>query len=335
MCAADRREATTFLENIEPGQTVFVCGHVRPDGDAIGSVLALVAALDGRGVKAYPLLADNKPKPSTYAWLAGVDTYLMPTEAARFGPADAFIAVDTPVASRLNAALPLLEEASRTLIIDHHRALEPYGDVRYIDESAAACSQIIWQLLDTLNWERTAQIATACYVGLASDTGRFMHDNTTPAVLRDAAEMVEAGADNAAINVALYAQKSAAALALEGLVLERMMVLNDERVTVSWLTQADFTTREAQRDEVENIADLIRSLKGSEVAVFITFGDTGTRVSLRSKTDFDVAAVAERFGGGGHRGASGVTWPDKNASLSDILDAVLPLLPGTPAETKG
>jgi phosphoesterase RecJ-like protein len=155
-----------------------------------------------------------------------------------------------------------------------------------------------------------------------------MFSNTDAAVFAAAAQMADAGATIHEANVLLFSSKSAELLELERLVLERMMVLNDGTVTASWLTQDDFDTIGVRRDEAENIIDVIRTLKGGDIALLVTFTDTSTRVSLRSKTDFNVGAIAERFGGGGHQPAAGVNWPDLSADLSQILDTVLPLLPG-------
>ncbi|MCL2818874.1 MAG: DHHA1 domain-containing protein, partial [Actinomycetia bacterium] len=173
-----------------------------------------------------------------------------------------------------------------------------------------------------------ANVATACFTGLVSDTGRFMFSNTTADAFRSASEMVESGVDVNEVNVRLFSSKPIEVLELEALVLERMMILNGGKVTCAWLTQADFDTIGVRRDEAESIIDVIRTLEGSEVSLLVIFGDTSTRVSLRSKTDFNVGAIAEQFGGGGHRAAAGVNWPDLEADLTSILDAITSHLPG-------
>jgi len=321
-------ETIEFLQGLQPDERIVVCGHVRPDGDCIGSTLALVRSLRLAGLNAYPMLADNKRAPEFYDWLEGFDDFLTPEEVGSWSEVDVFIVVDSPVSKRLSGAQPILERATRSLVIDHHPELEDFGDVRFIDPTTASCTQMVWDLLHQAGFPIDRDVATACYAGLVSDTGRFMFTNTTADTLRAAAEMVEVGVDINDVNVRLFSSKSAEALELEALMLERMMILNNGKVTASWLTQSDFETTGARRDEAENIIDIIRTLKGSEVAILVTFGDSSTRVSLRSKTDFSVAAIAEEFGGGGHQAAAGVNWPDRTDDLSTILDELTPRLPG-------
>ena len=316
-----------FLRNLKPGQVVLVSGHVRPDGDAVGSTLALVHSLLLAGVEATPLLVDNKPAPEFYQWLEGFERYVTPAEVERWPHIDAYIVLDTPLDKRLSAAAAILDRAETTVLIDHHPALDEFTDLRYIDTGAAAAAHIVWDLISTAALPVDRTVATACFTGLASDTGRFMFSNTTAAAFQAAAEMVEAGVSVNEVNVRLFSSKTAEVLELEGLVLERMMILNDGKVTASWLTQADFDSIGVRRDEAESIIDVIRTLEGSEISLLVIFGDTSTRVSLRSKSAFNVGAIAEAFGGGGHQAAAGVNWPDMAADLSTILDAILPLLP--------
>ncbi|MCL2492211.1 MAG: bifunctional oligoribonuclease/PAP phosphatase NrnA [Coriobacteriia bacterium] len=321
-------DAVEFLQGLKSDQRVVVCAHVRPDGDAVGSTLALVRTLHLNGVDAYPLLAENKPAPRFYSWLVGFDEYLTPDQVEEWDRIDALIVLDTPVVKRLGAAQKILERADRSLVIDHHPELEDFGDIRIIDQSAAATAQIVWDLIVEAGLPFDKEVATASYCGLASDTGRFMFSNTSAEVFRSAAQMLDAGVDINDANVRLFSSKPAELLTLEALVLERMMILNNGKVTCSWLTQDDFDTIGVRRDEAESIIDLIRSLEGSEVSLLVIFGDTSTRVSLRSKTDADVGSIAESFGGGGHRAAAGINWPEQSADLTAILDTLTPLLPG-------
>jgi len=303
-------EVASFLAGLIEGQTVVVSGHVRPDGDSIGSTLGLVGALNNAGLNAIPILADNKPAPAFYRWLDGFDRFRTPADVYNLEHIDVFIVLDTPLIKRLGAAAVLLEKADTTVLVDHHPPLERFTDMTLIDTGAAATAQMVWDLVNSAELPMDTAIATACFSGLVSDTGRFMFSNTSATVFEAAAQMASAGVDISQVNVRLFSSKTAEMLELEGLVLERMMILNEGKVTASWLTQADFDSIGVRRDEAESIIDTIRTLAGSEVAILALFGDTSTRVSLRSKSSFSVAAVAERFGGGGHQAAAGVNWPD-------------------------
>ena len=326
------------------GGQVLVCAHTRPDGDAIGSVLAMVAALRVRGVDAVPLLADNALPPAPYNWMEGIADFVRPDEYEGLGAgsaadsavapaADVFIALDTPDVARLGAARELMEATAnsggRTIFIDHHPPVdESYAQVCYSDPQAAATGQIVWQVLGDLGWVRDAQVATACYVSVMSDTGSFQFSNTTKQTFFVASEMVEAGADPARIAALLFNQKPLAALRLEGRILSRTRLLNDGAVAHSYLSDADLQELGVASDWTENLIDLIRSMQDTTVALFITHTSKGPRVSLRGAGGFDVASVARRFGGGGHKVAAGIAWPDKSASREEILAALLPLLPG-------
>ncbi len=192
--------------------SVVVCAHVRPDGDAIGSTLALTLALRDIGVHAIPTLADARPASATYSWLPGFSLY---TAASDLEPPSHFVALDTPIPDRLGVARELSESAGTLLVIDHHPDATEYGDVHVLDSSAAATGQLVWRLLDALDAPRTPETALCCYTALLTDTGRFQYQNTSPDALRAAAEMIEAGVDPSEAARLIYHDRSAGSLALE------------------------------------------------------------------------------------------------------------------------
>lgn len=302
---------------------VVVCAHVSPDGDAIGSVLGLTIALRDAGIDATPTLANDRTPPSTYAFLPGFDLW---RPVAGLDVPDTFVAVDTPVASRLGIAEPLMRAARRVIVLDHHPDQPLYGDVVCTDAEMAATGQIVWRLLPKLPVTPSAEIARCLYVALMTDTGRFSYDNTTSAALRDAAAMLDAGADPAEAARHVYQERSARSLALEALVLERLSHANSGRVVWSHLTDSDFETTGALPEEAEHLPDAIRSLGGIDVAVLFRVKGDEIRVNLRAKTGFDVGAVGRELGGGGHRAAAGLTW--QGSALEPLLDRLLPMLPG-------
>lgn len=163
------------------------------------------------------------------------------------------------------------------------------------------------------------------YVALMTDTGRFQFGNTTPAALRDAAALVEAGARPAELAQAVYQSRRREALELEARVLDRIELANGGRVAYTYVTKDDYSQTGARPDETENLVDVVRVLKGIEVALLLRVRDKEVRGNLRSKTGFDVGAVARRFGGGGHAAASGFTL---SGGLEDVVAQVLPELPG-------
>ncbi|MDR1776119.1 MAG: DHH family phosphoesterase [Actinomycetes bacterium] len=320
------------LSELSPDARVLICAHTRPDGDAVGSVLALTSALRARGLhNVRPLLADNADAPCVYSWLAGFDDYCRPDGIdPEIAPIDLFIALDTPDLARLNAAGPLLQAAATSILIDHHPQADSaasYAALTCSDTSAAATGQLLWQIMRDAGWTRGVDVATACYTALMTDTGSFRFSNTDVVALRDAADMVAAGADPADIANRAYGEKPLAALQLEARIMRRAVLLNGGAVVHSYLADADLQELQVPAAWAENLIDLIRTVAPAQVAVLITHAASGPRVSLRSNGSFDVAAVARTFGGGGHRAAAGIAWQDKCATREQILSELLPVLP--------
>ncbi len=302
--------------------SVVVGAHVNPDGDAVGSVLGLTIALHDAGIAALPVLADEGPGPSTYSFLPG---FALLASAEELAVPDVFVAIDTPNLDRLGAAAPLARDARRLIVIDHHPDNSAFGSVNLLDPGASACAQMIWRLLRRLEVEPTAEVALCLYVGLLTDTGRFQYNNTTPAALRDAAEMIEAGADPADTARLVYENRSSAAMALDARTLSRLTLANDGRVAYAWIDEVDFAETGAQADETEHLIDEIRVLGGIDVAALLRIRDTEVRVNLRSKTGYDVGSVARTFGGGGHAAAAGFSY---SGTMDQLLAELLPRLPG-------
>jgi len=302
--------------------SVAVCAHVRPDGDAVGSVLAATLLLRDAGIAAVPTLADDAPPPSTYSFLPGFALF---TRVSDLEQPDAFLALDSPSLERLGEAATLAEHAESLIVMDHHPGATEFGTVNILDSGTASTGQLVWRLARALEVEPTPEIAFCCFVALQTDTGRFQYSNTTPDVFRDAADMVAAGADPAEASRLVYHSRSAEALALEALVLSRITLANGGRVAYSWVDEADFAATGAKREETEQLVDAVRELGGVDAVVLLRLVDGEIRVNLRAKTGFDVGSVARRFDGGGHAAASGFTG---NGTLAEVLARLLPMLPG-------
>jgi bifunctional oligoribonuclease and PAP phosphatase NrnA len=304
--------------------SVVVCGHLRPDGDAIGSALALTLALRSIGVPAIPTLAEKKARvPKTYEFLPGAGLY------APLGDLEVpavFVALDTPNLGRLGEAAELAEAADTLVVMDHHPDAQEYGDVNVCDSKASSTSLMVWRLVTgALEVKPTPEVAMCCYVGLITDTGRFQYDNTTADGMREAADMIDAGVEPADVARLVYQDRSVGSLALEARAMERITVCNHGHTAWSWIEESDFTETGAIVEEAEYLPDAVRLLGGIDaVALLRVWGDE-VRVGLRSKTGYDVGSVARHFGGGGHKAASGFTW---TGTKEDLLAEMLPLLPG-------
>ncbi len=301
--------------------SIAVCAHVDPDGDAIGSTLGLTHLLRGCGATVTPLLASGERVPATYAFLPGA-AELAPVSSAV--DVDLFVALDAPDPARLGGAAELALATQRLVVIDHHPDNKHYGRLNLVDEHAAATGELLWELLPSLGCPPDATTATCLFTALMTDTGRFSYGNTTPAALRHAAEMIEAGADVADLYRRVYENRSPGVLALVARTLGRLTFVNDGHVAYSWIDAADFAETGALPEETENLIDEIRVVRGVDTVVLLKASHDSVRVSMRAKNGYDVGLVARTLGGGGHAAAAGFT---RAGTVDSILAELLPLLP--------
>lgn len=308
---------------LRKASSIVICGHYRPDGDSIGSVLGLTLALRDLGLPAVPTLADDRDAPTTYQWLPGVALYV---RASQLEAPDVFVSLDTPTPERLGVARQLAESAKTLVVIDHHPDATEFGDIHALDSTAAATGQLIWHLLEALEVEPTDEIALCLYTALLTDTGRFSYQNTTSEALRDAAAMIDAGADPTEVAKYAYQTRTKESLALEARVMSRLTCTNHDLVAYSWVTDKDFEETGAAPEEAEHLPEAIRVVSGIEVAVLLRQRGTEVRGNLRAKGGFDVSRVAHVFGGGGHVAASGFTV--ENSTIDAVFARLLPILPG-------
>lgn len=292
------------IELLRSAHTVAICGHVNPDGDCLGSVLALAAGLRDMGHDVVPLLA-TRDKPRTYDFLEGYDELVPACEY--HGNPDLLILADVPNAQRSGDGEYVFRRAKRTMVIDHHQGDGSFADVAYVDVSAAAVGMLVWDFLAQAGARLTSQIATCCYTALVTDTGKFQFQNADERALQAAADMAGAGASPSYISSKVYQRRSWAAIQLEGLVIQRLERLLDGKVALSWVREADFRALGADKDDGDSLIDAIRQLGGIEIAVMLRDQGSIVRGSIRSKSDFDVSAIAQTMNGGGHKAAAGFT----------------------------
>ena len=285
-----------------------VVSHENPDGDALGSLLAMHLALEQLGKDSVMYLAGGPPLPAEYRFLALGDL-------VREVPADhagrLLVAVDCAQGSRLGPGWrELLAAAPLTLDIDHHHDNTRFGDANLVVPEASSTGEVLADLFRELGVELTPELAEPLYTALVTDTGRFQYANTTPKALRLAADLVEAGADAHKVFQVVYESLEFAKIKLLARALERAEVHAGGRVVVSYLLRTDFAEVGAEEPYSEGIIDYLRAVDGAELAALIREPPAATsparKVSLRSSTDeIDVSAIARKSGGGGHRQAAG------------------------------
>jgi phosphoesterase RecJ-like protein len=294
-------ERKKIRKALEAGGSFVLAAHRRPDGDALGSMLALARWIEGRGGIAAVVCPGGVPEP--YGFLPGAESVVRGFPIA---PAQAaLIVVDTPMVSRTGAPPELVAQASPVINIDHHPDNEEFGDANLVDTSASAAALLVYEILEPLGG-LASEIASLLYVGIFTDTGGFRFGNTDARTLATAARLVELGADPALTARMVYGEQPLGRLRLLGLVLASAETVLDGRVAVLTLTDEMRRETGSSGDEIEGLAAYGRHIEGAQVSALLRELDGAVRVSLRSAGPVDVNAVAASLGGGGHRAAAGI-----------------------------
>ena len=306
-------------ELLEGKQSVALGGHVRPDGDCVGSTMGL-----------YLYLKENFPQIETDLYLESVpEAYSMirhtdavKSELPEGKIYDLFICMDCGDLQRLGFSQKLFIESKQTACIDHHVSNEAFADVNYIVPDASSTSELVYNLLDYD--KMSLETAEALYMGIAHDTGIFRYSCTSPETMEAAAQLMRKGVDTAKITDRTYYEKTYVQNQILGrALLESIMVL-DQRCIVSVVRLKEMEFFQAKPSDLEGIVSQMRQTKGVEVAMFLHETAPQTfKVSLRSKERVDVSRIAKYFGGGGHVRAAGVTM---KGSVHDVINNLTALI---------
>ncbi len=275
--------------------------HYAPDGDALGSGLALSLALEQLG-QVVPVLCDD-PVPTRYRFLPGGDR----VTSAPPENYEVAIVLDAGDYRQLGQAAAATDQASTVVWIDHHQTNRGGADIDYLDTSAAATALQVYRVIKALEVPVTKDMATCLYCALATDTGFFAFENTSAEALTVAGELVAAGADPHQIVMEVREQIGIPAARLRGRALASLATAANDRIVYAVLTPGDFAAAGADQEDTENIIDLLKLVGGGQVQVLFKAASHNLwRVSLRSSV-IDVAAIAKQFDGGGHVPAAGCT----------------------------
>lgn len=315
-----RFDFSRAIELLKAAKTVALCGHKNPDGDCLGSILALASILNDAGIQATPLLA-NPYQPKDLAFLEGYDTLVAAGDYK--GNPDVFVMVDVPNDERMLDGAAVKARAKVSIKIDHHAGPDDVADLCYIDESAAAAGMLVWELAGQMCNERSASVAQNCYAALLTDTGSFRFQNADADAFAAAAQMVAAGADPAFVATEVYQRKSLASLRLSSRVADRARFECEGRLVISWMDDADLAELGATKEDCEDLIDVVRQIDGPEVCVVLRGQADSIRGSIRSKSGHDVRAIAMQMNGGGHVAASGFTlYGDMEQAIAEVIERV-------------
>ncbi len=292
--------------------------HVNPDGDAIGSLLGIYNALKETGKRVWALV--EKPVPELYSFLPNSSEILLdcpaPINAVRW-----IVAVDCADQSRIAGDVSRYSSA-KLINIDHHPTNPLYGDITHVKSSATSTAELAHLLLKDAGYRLSKNVGICLYAGLYTDTGGFRFAGVTDKTLRIGSELLAPGIDSYDVTRPLYEEFPLCRIQLESLVLQRVEYYLNNRLLISVIEQTDLDKLGATMADTENLVNRLRESRGVQIGALITKLNNITRVSFRSK-DFDVAALAQVLGGGGHVHAAGLK---TNLEVDELKSRIVELV---------
>jgi bifunctional oligoribonuclease and PAP phosphatase NrnA len=291
---------TSIRDAIHARRRFLISSHARPDGDSIGSQLAMYYALEALGKEARIVNAD--PAPEHYMEFPGVD-HIEITRSVVETDAEALIVMESGDLARTGVSGL---DGRFTINIDHHQGNTHYGVLNWVDESAAACGEMVFDLIEDLGVPLTIEIATHVYLAILTDTGSFHYANMTPKTFDICRRTVQAGVNPGAMARRVFDQNSFGKLKLIGALLAQMDLLDGGRLAAMYLNDDIMNATGTTYNDTEGLINLPLTAREIQAVVFFKLGADGDiHVSMRSKYDVNVREIAARHGGGGHKNAAG------------------------------
>jgi phosphoesterase RecJ-like protein len=284
-------------------KTVLLFPHVNMDGDALGSAVALCKGLRALGKKCYILIEDEIAQ-----YLKFLEKDYCISNGDKVKNPDLCIAVDCGEVSRFQGRKDCFFKGEHTMCIDHHLSTDPVFDFNYIDVEASATAVLMYRILKEIKAPLDCEIGEALWAGITTDTGNFQYSNTTKETHLIVAELYDLGIDHNEVSVKIYENIRPEKILMTNKVMDNLSFFAGGKGAIAYATLSVFQETGATADETEGIVETLRCISGVEVAAFLREdGVDNVKVSMRSKTDANVADIAMRFNGGGHRKAAGCT----------------------------
>ncbi len=303
-----------ILEEINKANSIVILTHDNPDGDAIGTSLALYNALKNYGknpdviIPVYPRIFD---------FLPGIDEIKEKSDVEKY---DLAISVDCASIKMLNGFSEYFEKAKTKIAIDHHSTNTMFGDINFVDPDAPACSQIMIVILNHFNIEITKEIGSCILSGIITDTGGFKYSSVTAETFQFVGWLLNKGVNVSKIYRKVLQIKTKANFELHRMAYDRIEFLEDGKIAYTYITKEDEISVNAQPGDHEGIVEIGRDVEGVEVSIFIHQTEKGCKVSLRSNEYVNVSDVCLSFGGGGHQRAAGALL---QGSVEQVKDKIL------------
>jgi phosphoesterase RecJ-like protein len=304
--------------------------HIHPDGDGLGSEVAMALWLEALGKTARIL--NDSPVPASFTFLTadhGIEVFDEALAERRFEEAEVLVVLDTGNRHRIGRLAPVIDRhAIEVAIVDHHVSHDGFGRVNVIEPGAAATAEIVYELIAESGVALSAQMAEALYVGLMTDTGSFRYSNTDGAAHRMAAALVDAGVDPQWVHAQVHSHASPGRLRFFGEALAAMRVLEDGRLIVLEAAPEQFQRHGLGGADTEGLVDIPRTIAGAEVVALFSEVEPGkVKASLRSTGRVSIDQVCARLGGGGHAHAAGVLLRGtRDAAMARVLPEIARLI---------
>lgn len=306
-----------FKDEIEKYKNIYLTAHVNPDGDSIGSTLALANFMKDKLNKHVTVVIEDNI-PSSFKFLPGVES--IKTDTSDIKEIDLLITLDCASRDRLALDKSLVDSAKYIINIDHHITNTKFGDMNFVDSSASSTGEVLYEMIKAMNFDINKKIATCLYVSISTDTGSFKYTNTTSNTHLIASKLLEKDIDLETINIELYQKRSLekTMLLMEGI--KQLTLLKNNTVGIVAIDDEILKSCGARTQDSELIVDFIRNIDTINLACVLRPVDKNTtKVSMRSKKDIDVSKIALVFGGGGHAKAAGCTINSNVAEAKEII----------------
>lgn len=290
-----------ILEEIKKAESIAILTHENPDGDAVGSSLAMYIALKKMGKNPDIIIPEF---PRVFKFLPESDKI---KKEGNTEPYDLSIALDCATIKLLNGFTNYFETAKTKITIDHHGTNTMFGDINFVNPDAPACAQILISIIQYFGIEIDKEIGSCILTGMITDTGGFQYQATTPETFEFASELLKRGVNVSDIYKRVMNTKSRSNFELRKRAIDRMEFLEDGKISFTYITKQDEEEVNVESGDHEGIVEEGRAIEGVEVSIFIRETNKGFKVSLRSNNYVNVSDVCLMFGGGGHFYAAGCT----------------------------
>ncbi len=292
-----------LIKNSGKSKNCLVLSHQNPDGDTLGSMLALGEILRILGHEVYRAVSD--PVPEIYKFLPFANLIKLPSDNSLIENYDMAFSLDCGSVKRLASAGKFWQTAKATINIDHHISNEKFGKINWIEAHATSTGQLVFWLAKNANINISADVATLLYVTLLTDTGCFSNSNTNSEALSWGAELIKLGADHLKVYKEIFMKKPYKAIKVFAEALTNLSLIEDGGIAWTYISSESLKKHGATAEDTEDIIDYIMKTEGVKIGVFFREDGSETKVSLRSR-EFDVSEIAVSFGGGGHKRAAGI-----------------------------